>query len=108
MNTNYTYAQIANSYDLWLELVDTDGNMDRETFDATPVEALVVMMTDMFGIEDEAPVTTIEFWNGSRARIINNAFIDELPYGVTDSERDGIIESVNNGQIGSIDWCAIR
>lgn len=52
MNTNYTYTQIANNYDLWLELVDIDGNMDRETFDATPVAALVVMMTDMFGMDD--------------------------------------------------------
>ena len=52
MNKNYTYTQIATNYELWLELVDIDGNMDRETFDATPVAALVVMMTDMFGMEN--------------------------------------------------------
>ena len=51
MNNSYTYTQIANNYDLWLELVDIDGNMGRETFDATPVAALVVMMTDMFGAD---------------------------------------------------------
>jgi hypothetical protein len=48
---NNTYIQIANSYTLWLELVDIDGNMSRETFDATPVSDLVAMMTDMFGAE---------------------------------------------------------
>ena len=51
MNTTYTYEQIANDYSLWTELVDIDGNMSRETFDATPVETLVAMMTDMFGAE---------------------------------------------------------
>lgn len=54
MNTNYTYEQIANDYALWTELVDIDGNMSRETFDATPVSELVAMMTDMFGPEIEA------------------------------------------------------
>ena len=50
MNSN-TYVQIANNYELWLEFVDIDGNMSRETFDATPVSELVAMMTDMFGAE---------------------------------------------------------
>jgi len=52
-NTNYTYEQIAQNYDLWLEFVDTDGNMSRETFDATPVNELVAIMIDMFGLQDE-------------------------------------------------------
>lgn len=51
MTGNYTYTQIANDYKLWLELIDIDGNMSRETFDATPVSELVRMMTDMFGAE---------------------------------------------------------
>lgn len=51
MNSNYTYAQIANDYSLWLELVDIDGNMSRETFDATPEAELVDMMIEMFGEE---------------------------------------------------------
>jgi len=50
-NTNYTYEQIANDYNLWLELVDIDGNMSRETFDATPVSELVAIMIDMFGAD---------------------------------------------------------
>ena len=54
-NTNYTYEQIAQNYDLWLEFVDTDGNMSRETFDATPVNELVAIMIDMFGLQDETP-----------------------------------------------------
>jgi hypothetical protein len=52
MNTNYTYEQIAQDYTLWLEFVDIDGNMSRETFDSTPIETLVAMMTDMFGAEN--------------------------------------------------------
>jgi len=54
MNTNYTYEQIAQNYDLWLEFVDTDGNMSRETFDSTPAETLIAMMVDMFGEEQDA------------------------------------------------------
>lgn len=57
MNTNYTYEEIANDYDLWLEFVDTDGNMSRETFDATHVSELVAMMTDMFGAYPNARLT---------------------------------------------------
>ena len=51
-NTNYTYEQIASNYALWTELVDIDGNMDRETFDSTAVETLVAMMIEMFGEEN--------------------------------------------------------
>lgn len=60
MNTNYTYAQIANSCDLWTEFADRDGVMDRETFDATPVSELVRMMTDMFGAEQRFTVSISE------------------------------------------------
>lgn len=52
MNTNYTYAQIASDYSLWLELVDIDGIMSRETFDATSVSALIDVMIEMFGEEE--------------------------------------------------------
>ena len=54
MNNKPTYTQIATDYTLWTELVDVDGNMSRETFDATPVETLVAMMIEMFGEEQNA------------------------------------------------------
>lgn len=57
MNTTYSYEQIAQNYTLWTEFVDTDGNMSRETFDSTPVETLVAMMTDMFGADPNTRLT---------------------------------------------------
>lgn len=56
-NTNYTYEQIANDYNLWLEFIDIDGNMSRETFDATPVSELVAIMIDMFGEDPNTRLT---------------------------------------------------
>lgn len=68
MSTNYTYTQIANDYNLWLDLVDIDGNMSRETFDATPESELVAMMTDMFGAErsetESVPLAISVYKNG--------------------------------------------
>lgn len=59
-NTNYTYEQIANNYALWNELVDIDGIMSRETFDATPVSELIAMMIEMFGPEIGSMRVTIK------------------------------------------------
>lgn len=62
-NKTFTYTQIANSYALWTEFVDADGVMDEATFDATPVETLVQMMTDMFGADPNARITVELFKN---------------------------------------------
>lgn len=107
MNTNHTYEQIANNYALWTELIDIDGNMNRETFDSTPVETLVAMMTDMFGVEDNSTVSIIEGEYGSRARIVNNVLVDPMPRGIKTNAQT-IIDAVGNGKRWGNDWILIR
>ena len=46
-----TYAQIASSWELWREYVDTGANMAEEEFDAMTHEDLLDAMTEMFGVE---------------------------------------------------------
>ena len=46
-----TYAQIANSWELWQEYVDPGANMAEEEFDAMTHDAKVDAMTEMFGVE---------------------------------------------------------
>lgn len=51
MAKKYTYQQIAESWELWCEYVDTNATMSKETFDALSTEDKVQMQIDMFGTE---------------------------------------------------------
>ena len=42
----------ANSWSLWIEYVDPDGNMTREEFDAMTTEQKVSLQAESFGTED--------------------------------------------------------
>lgn len=112
MNTNYTYAQIANSYDLWLGLVDTDGNMSRETFDATPVAALVVMMTDMFGADNiEIEIYENNVW-ATDAIYRNDGWMTGAQLGNNEDDSDAIYAQIEaaleagntSGTVGGFTW----
>ena len=104
MNTNYTYEQIANDYNLWTEFVDVDGNMSRETFDSTPVNELVAIMIDMFGLQDETPVYTVNLHNGHRATVAAGVWINGIPDGITQDEADDIMRSIANGAVYGNGW----
>ncbi len=52
MGNQFTYAEIANSWSLWIEYVDPDGNMTREEFDAMTTEQKVSLQAESFGTED--------------------------------------------------------
>ena len=47
-----TYQQIAISWRLWTEYVDTDAVMTREEFDAMSIEDRVALMVKAFGAEE--------------------------------------------------------
>lgn len=53
-DTKPTYREIASSYPLWQEYVDTDGRMTEGEFNATPIENLIQMQEDAFGPEAPA------------------------------------------------------
>lgn len=112
MNTNHTYAQIANDYTLWLELVDIDGNMSRETFDATPVAALVDVMIDMFGpeevlveiFENNVWATDAFYCKGgfaTGAQLLSNEDASEVIYAQIEAS---IAENNTEGVIGKFSW----
>ncbi len=47
-----TYAEIANNWNLWIEYMDSDGNMAREEFDAMTTEQKIALQVEAFGAED--------------------------------------------------------
>ena len=49
-----TYAEIANNWHLWNELVNTDAAMTREEFDALTTEQKVALQVEAFGPEQAA------------------------------------------------------
>lgn len=49
---SYTYQQIAESYVLWMEYVDTMGLDSEEEFEAKSVADKVAFMTACFGKEE--------------------------------------------------------
>lgn len=51
MSRNYTYAEVANDYELWGEYVDPDATMTEEEFDNLSEEEKVAMQVEMFGKE---------------------------------------------------------
>lgn len=115
MNTNYTYTQIANSYDLWLELVDIDGVMTREQFDCMPVNELVAMMTDMCGAE-QADITQIEIYennvHATDARYAKGGWETGAALSDDDDASDAIYAAIEaqiedgqtEGKVGAFAW----
>lgn len=58
---NATRHDIATSFDLWGELVDTQGLDSRTWFDATPISEKLAMIDASFGtLENEADVADAE------------------------------------------------
>jgi hypothetical protein len=53
-----TYAEIANSYQLWGEYVDTMGLDSEEKFDAMTEKEKIKIITECFGNESPVVVTT--------------------------------------------------
>ena len=103
MNNTYTYSQIASDFSLWQEFIDTDGVMDRETFDSTPETTLVAMIIDMFGADPNEPVITISI-DGYPATIAHNAFINGMPYGISQNDANNILREVAAGKRYGRDW----
>ncbi|MCR5860189.1 hypothetical protein [Mesorhizobium sp. J428] len=50
-----TYAEIAASWDIWIEYVDTDATMTAEEFDAMSIEDKVALQVVAFGAEIPSP-----------------------------------------------------
>lgn len=48
----FTYAEIANSWALWIEYADPDGNMAREEFDAMTTDQKIALQVEAFGAQD--------------------------------------------------------
>jgi len=57
MEPNYTYREIAESWDLWKEAVDPGANMTEADFDDMSIEERVLHMVACFGAPEEAYVT---------------------------------------------------
>lgn len=57
--TAHTYAEIAASFDLWQEYVDTAGTTSREEFDAMSTADRIAAQIEAFGPEPE-PVPTVQ------------------------------------------------
>lgn len=51
MSSQHTYEEIANSYSLWIEYVDTDAAMTEEEFEALSTEEKVKLQVEAFGEE---------------------------------------------------------
>lgn len=49
-----TYAEIAASWALWNEYVNTDATMTREEFDALTIEQRIALQVEAFGPEQDA------------------------------------------------------
>lgn len=49
--TNYTYNQIAHSYDLFTEYVDPAGTLTREQFDGMTIDQAIAAIIDVNGVE---------------------------------------------------------
>ncbi len=47
----YTYQQIANSFNLWQEYVDPSATMTEDEFDALTEDEKIQMQVESFGIE---------------------------------------------------------
>lgn len=53
MSANYTYAEIAADFSLWIEFVDTDATMSREEFNAMSIDEKVNLQIEAFGPESK-------------------------------------------------------
>jgi hypothetical protein len=56
MSEKYTYEQIAKSFELWQEYVDTSGIMSYSDFEAMSVEERVQFQVNCFGAERSAAI----------------------------------------------------
>ena len=52
MSHQFTYAEIANSWNLWIEYVVPDGNMTREEFNAMTTDQKIALQVESFGAQD--------------------------------------------------------
>ena len=49
--SKYTYAEIAESYNLWVEYVDPDAAMSESEFNDMSTEAKIALQIEAFGPE---------------------------------------------------------
>jgi hypothetical protein len=78
MSRKHTYAEIANSFELWQEYADPQGVMSREEFDAMSHGLRVFAQVEAFGPEDLVPTV---------ADLLAEQRVWRRPYRVTFTHR---------------------